>query len=621
MGLSNDLISQFVKATTPKSKPSSESVVYGTAIEYGDGIYAKLDGSELLTPVSTTANVKPGDRITVLIKDHTATVTGDLTAPSARHEVVDEIGSSVAKFDRIISHEATIDELEAIDATIENLKATVAKFENMEAVTAQIEKLQAKFADLDKVTADDAEILNAEIENLRVTIGTFGNLSAEDLEAVNADIVRLRSYVGEFTYVSADVLKAIKAEIKELDTTIFDAETGNIKFANIDFSNIGEAAIKHLYTESGLIRDVVISDGTITGELVGVTIRGDRIIGGTVIADKLVIKGEDGLYYKLNTEGGASVSEEITAEQLQNGLHGKVIIAHSITAEKISVDDLVAFDATIAGFNITRDENDGLGKIYSGVKETVNNTTRGIYLDNQGQVAFGDSHNYLKYFRDTDGTWKLAIAANAIVMGASGTSVEEAISNVRGELDNLQIGARNLLRNSDTLVFEGYEFVENADHAVLGISKLGVMSLGDESEEQTGTEIQSTESEDYTPQGFVDGMILHDRHLIAMENAIIKSLGGMPAARITTITLLAGSWNGSGTIYSQAVAVDGVTANSKVDLLPSPEQLNDLLLAEISLTAANSNGSITVFALGDIPADDLVLQAMITEVIIPEVSV
>ena len=123
------------------------------------------------------------------------------------------------------------------------------------------------------------------------------------------------------------------------------------KYANIDFSNIGKAAMEYFYSQSGLIENIVVSDGTITGNLIGVTIKGDLLEGNTVVADKLVIKGSDGLYYKLNTDG-----VKIEAEQTEyNSLNGSIITAKSITATKISVDDLVAFDATIGGFNISND--------------------------------------------------------------------------------------------------------------------------------------------------------------------------------------------------------------------------------------------------------------------------
>lgn len=86
---------------------------------------------------------------------------------------------------------------------------------------------------------------------------------------------------------------------------------------------------------TGSIKDVKIGDATIAGELVGVTIKGDLIEGNTVKADKLVIKGSDGLYYKLNTDG-KTVEEEQTD---YNSLNGQVIRAKSVTAEKIDVKD------------------------------------------------------------------------------------------------------------------------------------------------------------------------------------------------------------------------------------------------------------------------------------------
>lgn len=89
MSLSSDLISQFVKATNDKKESTKETTVYGTTVVYDDDIYVKLDGSELLTPVNTTANVVDGERVTVMIKNHTATITGNITSPSARGKDVE----------------------------------------------------------------------------------------------------------------------------------------------------------------------------------------------------------------------------------------------------------------------------------------------------------------------------------------------------------------------------------------------------------------------------------------------------------------------------------------------------------------------------------------------------
>ena len=106
-------------------------------------------------------------------------------------------------------------------------------------------------------------------------------------------------------------------------------------------------------------------------------------------------------------------------------MHGSVIVAKSITAEKVQVDDLVAFGATIGGFKI------GTNSLYSGVKASVDNTTRGIYMDDTGQMAFGDTNNYVKFFKDTDGSYKLAIAAEYLTIGPGGKSVEDTINELQ----------------------------------------------------------------------------------------------------------------------------------------------------------------------------------------------
>lgn len=427
MELSSELLSQFAKATKVEEKPSAGVTVTGTAVEYGGDIYVRLDGSDQLTPViSSTAGMKDGDRVTVLIKNHSATVTGNTSSPSAGSGDIEdaktEIGNKITEVEILIAdkvsttefdaEKARIDELVADNVTIKDtLNANEAIIGDLEADRVIVnEKLEAAEAEIDdlKATKIDAEI----VESKYATI--------ENLEATNANIHNLESDYGSFKDLTTDKFEAQEAEIGKLDTEKLSAEQASIIFANIDFANIGKAAIENFFAKSGMIGDLVVGDGTITGTLVGVTIKGDLIEGGTVVADKLVIKGTDGLYYKLNTDG-----EKVGAEQTEyNSLNGSVITAKSITAEKVNVKDLVAFDATIGGFNITEDS------IYSGVKESVNNTTRGVYLDDTGQVAFGDQNNFLKYFKDSDGVWKLAISAGSIKLGSSNKDLESTLGTV-----------------------------------------------------------------------------------------------------------------------------------------------------------------------------------------------
>ena len=267
-------------------------------------------------------------------------------------------------------------------------------------------------------------------KELRVGKEYVDTLIASDITAdsIVADRAKIKTLEADKANITD--LDAVKADIETLETTKLSAEDADIRYLNVDFSKIDKAWLQEFYAQSGIIKDLVIGESTVTGHLVGVTISGDLIEGNTVKADKLVIKGEDGLYYKLNIEGGSTVTEKLTKEMLQNGLDGNNIIANTITAEKISVDDLIAFDATIGGFNI------GSNSIYSGVKDSINNTTRGIYLDTEGQLYFGDDTNYIRYYKAKDGTYKLAINSKSITFG-SGITIEEAFEELRDEITTL----------------------------------------------------------------------------------------------------------------------------------------------------------------------------------------
>lgn len=427
MGISKELARQFAKSTVDKSKDTSGKTVTGTAVQYNGSMYVQIDGSDQLTPIiSSTVGMKDGDRVTVLIKDHTTTVTGNTSSPSVSQDDIDgsnqEIIDQITEFEIIVAEKASIKDLEVEKARIDDLVAdNVTIKDTLTASKAEIDQLKAKDVEISgNLTAQNAEIENLKATKLDVDIADIKYATVEKLEATDANIHNLTADYGEFKKLSTDKFAANEASIKKLETDKLSATDADLKYANIDFANIGKAAIENFFSKSGMIGDLVVGEGTITGTLVGVTIKGDLIEGGTVKADKLVVQGEDGLYYKLNVS-----AEKVSAQQTEyNSLNGSIITAKSITAEKVNVNDLVAFGATIGGFHITD------SAIYSGVKESIDNTTRGTYMDDDGQFAIGDGSNYLKFFKDSDGKYKLDISAASIKFGASGETVENVVQDM-----------------------------------------------------------------------------------------------------------------------------------------------------------------------------------------------
>ena len=522
MGLSHDLISQFVKVTNDRQTEKKETIAYGTAVELDGKKYVRLDGSDMLTPVSSTADAEANERVTVLIKDHTATITGNASSPAARKQSVDDVIDQITEVEILVADKVSTGDLDAERGRINTLVSeNVTITERLTASEGNIEKLKT-----DKVSTKELEAQTARIDDLETNMLTVGAAdikyaTIESLEATDGDFRNLESDYASFKNTTTDNLTSVNASITNLDAT----------YAKIDFVNINQAAVEKIFSESGIIEDLIVSDGKITGELVGVKIKGDLIEVNTIQADKLVVKGSDGFYYKLNIEGGATATEQVSEEDLQNGLSGSIIVAKSITANQIAVDDLVAFGATIGGFhivgnslsygiteedidvinahfenltsitakyenmeainaeieslkeryanfdrvtaedaealnvdienlrtaftnetsisaedlNVANSEIDNLkaynasftyspspGSIYSGVKSSVDNTTKGVYLDSDGKFSFGDSDNFIKFYEDQNGAYKLEISADSILFGNNKKSIE----NVEQDIDN-----------------------------------------------------------------------------------------------------------------------------------------------------------------------------------------
>lgn len=96
MNLNQDLVWSF--ARTFKDPPKQEDkgkLSYGEAKISNGRVYVKLDGSSLLTPVVSTVDVADGERVTVMIQNHTAFVIGNATSPAARSESVSLVRSEL----------------------------------------------------------------------------------------------------------------------------------------------------------------------------------------------------------------------------------------------------------------------------------------------------------------------------------------------------------------------------------------------------------------------------------------------------------------------------------------------------------------------------------------------
>lgn len=489
MALSKDIIKQFTKIVNDNNKKEvQEKTVNATYKKIDNVEYIQIDGSDILTPVTSTVQADDGDRVKVLIKNHSAIITGNITNPSASStsvnnikDKVDENGNTIKQINNNIEQQNN--SIIQINNDIKQVENKILQYDNdINQQNNKIEQFDNTIKQQnDKITSMDNTIIQQgnDINSINNTIDQQNNSIKEhndNILSMNNQITSMNNKIelqGNDIQQQGTKIEMFDSDIKVLNsafkidngvlTGLSDIIVNNLKtnnldavYANLDFSNINFAAIKKVFSESGIIKDLVVNDGTITGELVGVTIKGDLIESNTLKADKLVILGEDGLYYKLNVNalGETTASSD---PKYQNGLDGSVIIAKSITAEKVNVGDLVAFGATIGGYNITSKS------LYSGVKDSVSNTTKGVYLGMDGQFAVGDNNNFLKFFKDTDGTYKLEIKAESIKFGSGGSSIEDELNNTNDNIKDLVKNAevQYYLSTSNTTL-SGGSWVNNA---------------------------------------------------------------------------------------------------------------------------------------------------------------
>ena len=483
MALSKDVMSQFAKAMVPKQE-SKEATLNATYKKIDGKEYVQLDGSDILTPVTSSVVAETDDRVKVIIKNHAATVIGNITSPSARNkdlntlkDTVDENGNTIKRMDTVIQQQQTsINQMDtkinqhdvlinqhdtvinqhgdtissinntlilqgnAIEANnnsiitqgnkIESINNTVKEQGNsIVSMNNTIQQHGNKIDQNSNTISQQGNTINQQgnkITEIDNTVKTQGNTIVAQGNTIDAHETKLTTHNSQITILNSGfVIK--DGKLTGLSKAVLnDLETNTLKagYAKIDFSNIGIAAIEKLFTDSGIIKDLIVDEGHITGELVGVTIKGDLIEGNTIKADKLVVKGSDGLYYKLNTNGETIESEQTT----DNSLNGSIITAKSITASKIQVTDLVAFGATIGGFDITNDS------IHTHLKDSINSNANGLFFGKDGQIYIGDNNNKLKYYKDDNGKWRFEISADSIKINTHSKTITEELEEIREEV-------------------------------------------------------------------------------------------------------------------------------------------------------------------------------------------
>lgn len=379
MSLSNDLISQFVKITRDQTVEKKESIVYGTTVEYESKMYVKIDGSDLLTPITTTADLQAGERVTVMIKDHTATVTGNITSPSASSIKVNKLEEDMLQVDKLIADKANIKDLEAINATIKNLKAKDAEIEKLVANKANIKDLDVINADIKSLKADKARIDVLETKYADINTLVNGHLTSENIQSLHLTAANTTIENALIKDAMIDTVSASK-----INTGIIN--TNNVSIQSDDGSMLLQGNLQQFKDKDGKVRIQIGKDatGNFTFALYDATGKG-QLINQNGIQSSDAIK--DGLIVDSKVADNANINgSKLDISSVINNINNNT---STIKASHIKFDDTEqTLDVSFNQLKKTVDTIKDItidGDLSSVIEQVTTNTTNiGIA---QGQIS------------------------------------------------------------------------------------------------------------------------------------------------------------------------------------------------------------------------------------------
>lgn len=305
-------------------------------------------------------------------------------------------GSMSNKVNRLVTEQAIIKEAIIEKASIEDLKATNAEIANLKVKDTEIE---------------NALIKKATIEQLNATNANIQNLIAEDARINN--LVASKASITELNAVSA------KIGTVEADTAIIkDLLAGNV--------TAGSGQIIHLTAKNVTIEDAVIKN------LIAAKLSVADLQAGNISTNKFTIASTDG-----------AISLAGTTMQFKDK-NNKVRI-------QMGKD-------TAGNFNFIVRAEDGTTTLIDGYGVKEKAIADNLIVERMiGENAIGEKQiNYSSLVTglNKDDNTSL-IKASKVAIDLTGQSLEVAFNSLKSNVDNMEVGTRNLWINNNVRNYKG----------------------------------------------------------------------------------------------------------------------------------------------------------------------
>lgn len=370
---------------------------------------------------------------TILARNIAAqTITGDLIAAQAIKAgnlaagavTAEKIESGSISTDKLAAGAVTADKLQAKAVTAEKIDSGAISTDKLAAGAVTADKLQAKAVTADKLAAGAVTA-----DKLQAGAITAGSGVIADAAIGSAQIALLAVKTGNIDELAVTTAKIAQAAITEAKIANAAITSAKIKDAAIDTAKIALGAITQALIQQGAVGTVQIKDGSITDAKI-VELTANKINAGTLSVERLVIVGSDkSIVYAINQANG-------TAQLSQTTIDGGALTRRSITADRIVAESITSDE--LAANSVTAN------KILAGAITAEKLAALCVTAD---KIAAGAIT--VDKIESNVGS-NLDISANK--------SIKLMAESIDAKIGAISVGGRNLIRNSEDLLFENYYF-------------------------------------------------------------------------------------------------------------------------------------------------------------------
>lgn len=314
-----------IKDSTITGSLIADSTIKGSNIEEGTITGSKIKAATITGALIVDGTIR-GNHIMESSIDGSKIEDSAITESKISNSSITNSKIKDGEIENAKIKDATLTGAKIKDATIGFAKVDSSFIKDLTADKAYIENLKASIADIGYLTVDEANIKYATIASLEVVDGKI-----DDLKAITITTDNLSAKVADLGYLKAD-----KADLK---------------YANIELSNIDVANVGTFFANVGLIDRATIVNGHVTGFLDSVEVNANKITAGTLVADRILLKGsEKGVLYALNNLGELTSTTVDTLDGYiltDRTINADKIVASSITTNELDVDSIFADSAVV----------------------------------------------------------------------------------------------------------------------------------------------------------------------------------------------------------------------------------------------------------------------------------